>query len=107
MKEETLKQLCQNAKKECKVTWEDEGTNKEFERIVEDAVESMKHRLGMKEEPEEFLKPGMTRTLFNKYCSYDWNNMLDFFEQNYSREILAERHKYEVKYGKEKSEQLQ
>ena len=30
--------------------------------------------------------------------------MLEEFEHNYMAEILTERHKYEVKYGKEESE---
>ena len=85
------------AKRKCKVTWEDEDTEERITEIVENAGEALRHKLGMGDvTPDVFLKPGMTKTLFENYCMYDWNDMLDDFEENYRKEIIAERHKYEV-----------
>ena len=53
-----------------------------------------------------FLSPGMT-TLFENYCMYDWNDMIEEFSKNYREEIIGERHKYEVKNAKKENEELQ
>lgn len=105
MTEENLDFLIKAAKRECKITWNNSETEKEITEIVEDAIPAMLHKLGIKEADEEDLvKPGMARRLFLKFCLYSRNDMLEEFEYNYTREILTERHKYEVKYGKEKTE---
>lgn len=104
MDEETLEKLCAIAKKECKITWSGEGTEETVKDMVVDASEAMIHRLGIKDKgPEIFLQPGASRKLFKKHCLYDWNNMLEDFEKNYLSEILAERHRYEVKNAKKES----
>ena len=97
MDDETLKALSELIKRKCKITWNDEDTEKRVREIVENADESMRHMLAMKDaSADAFLKPGKTRTLFENYCMYDWNNLLDQFEGNYRKEILAVRHKNEV-----------
>ena len=66
--------------------------------IVEDADETMRHMLGMKgASADAFLVPGQAKTLFKEYCLYAWNNVTDQFEDNYRKEIIAERHKNKVK----------
>lgn len=108
MNKEIILKLCEKAKQECKITWNDEDTDEKVKRTVEDAVIALHQKLGMKDETEEvFLEPGLTRSLFLKYCLYDWNNMVNEFEKNYIREILTERHRYEVKYERQKNQQLQ
>ena len=82
MKEKTLEELCDRVKRKCGITWNDEDTE------------------------EIFLSPGMTRTLFENYCMYDWNNMLEDFSNNYRDEIIGERHRYEVENAKKASEEL-
>ena len=105
MTEENVKFLVEAAKRECKITWSQEETEIQIEGIVQDAIPSIMHKLGIKEADElDLVKPGMVRRLFLKFCLYAWNNMLEEFEHNYMAEILTERHKYEVKYGKEESE---
>lgn len=107
MDEKTLDALCELVKRKCKVTWSDEDTNARIEEIVKNADESMRHMLGMKgASADAFLESGKTKTLFENYCMYDWNNMLDEFEPNYRRGILAERHKNEVKNVKEETENI-
>lgn len=100
--EEALEVLCENVKRKCSITWTDEDTENTVKTIVEDAVEAMRHKLGIAESssPEAFLKAGTTRTLFENYCLYAWNHMVDEFEKNYRSMILMERHRYEVEYGK-------
>lgn len=106
MEIETLTKLCDLVKRKCKITWSDQDTDDRIKDIVENADETMRHRLAMKDAPEDtFLQPGQAKTLFENYCMYDWNNMLDEFEQNYKRELIAERHKNEVNNAK-KTEQL-
>lgn len=93
--------LCKVAKRKCKITWNDGDTETRVTEIVENAVEALRHHLGMGDvAPDVFLKPGMAKILFENHCMYDWNNMLDEFEQNYKKEILAVRHKYEVENAK-------
>ena len=101
----TLTTLCDVAKRKCNVTWKDEDTDKRIQEIVENAYESVRHMLGIKSAPDDaFLKPGKARTIFENYCWYDWNNMLDQFQPNYRREILAERHRNEVENASESAE---
>ena len=107
MSEETLTKLCELVKRKCKITWEDEDTEIRVREIVENADESMRHMLGMKDaSADAFLEPGKTKMLFENYCMYDWNNMLEEFEPNYCIKIIAERHRNEVKNAKETSEDI-
>lgn len=108
MNEFTIEELCQLAKSKCRITWGDEFTENRVRSMVENAVLSLKHKLGIKDQGEEmFLSPGMTRTLFENYCMYDWNDMIEEFSKNYREEIIGERHKYEVKNAKKENEELQ
>lgn len=107
MSEEAKGKLRELAKEACKITWENEDTDRKILRITENAIPYLAHKLGIKEEDEELLaKPGGTRVLFENYCLYAWNGIENEFEKNYKREILTERHKYEVRYGRETQEQL-
>lgn len=107
MEEKTLKALCELVKRKCKITWNDEDTDKRVQEIVENADESMRHMLAMKDASEDaFLKPGKTRMLFENYCMYDWNNVLNQFEENYRKEILVVRHMNEVNNANRSDEQL-
>lgn len=100
-----MQNLCELVKDKCKITWNDTTTENIIRNIVENATEAVRHKLGMGDAPlENFLKPGLTKTIFENYCMYDWNNMLEEFEKNYLREILTERHRYEVQNAKKESE---
>lgn len=105
---EILRKLGELVKRKCKITWVDEDTEKRIREIVENAVVTLRHKLGMRDAPlETFLDPGATKTLYENYCMYDWNDMLEEFDGNYKKEILAVRHRYEVEYAKKEAEQLQ
>lgn len=98
MENTTRLKLVEEVKRKCKITWDDDDTEKEICEIVEDADEKLRHMLGMRgATAEAFLEPGEARTLFKEYCMYCWNDVRDQFEINYKKEIIAERHKNEVK----------
>lgn len=107
MKGQILEELCDRVKRKCGITWNDEDTEQKIRDIVENAAVSLKNKLGIRDQEEIFLYPGMTRTLFENYCMYDWNNMLEDFSNNYRDEIIGERHRYEVENAKKASEELQ
>lgn len=102
---EEKEKLIDQVKRECKITWNSEETEEHIKEIVESAVPSMMHRLGVKEQDErELLEPGLAKRLLLKYCQYCWNNAEEYFEENYAKEILMQRHRYEVKYAKEENQ---
>lgn len=96
MDENILATLVANVKRECAITWTDEETEADVERIVRSAVPVMAHRLGVAETGEVFLVDGYAKMLFEKFCHYVFNNVPDEFEVNYKRDILAARHLYMV-----------
>ena len=97
----TKNQLVKIVKRKCKITWQDDDDEQRIIEIVEDADVTMRHMLGMKgASADAFLKPGLSKTLFKEYCLYAWNNVADQFEDNYRKEIIAERHKNEVANAK-------
>lgn len=94
------------AKRACKVTWDDEDTEIRIMEIAENTAASLQHKLGMRTDSEgDFLEPGLVKTLYENYCLYNWNDILDEFETNYRSEILKARHIYEVKHAKENEDQ--
>lgn len=102
MNEETLASLCALVKRKCKITWDDPDTDERVTEIVENAAEAMRHKLGISgASPEVFLSAGLTKTLFENYCMYDWNDATEEFDKNYLKDILTERHRYEVENAKE------
>lgn len=94
------------AKRICNITWSDEDTDARITSVVENAVVSLHHKLGMPGEPTPgiFEAPGMERVLFENYCLYSWNNMPEEFEVNYRRDILTVRHRYEVEAANSETE---
>lgn len=90
-------------KRHLKITWNDDDTNSEISELVSDAIQTMNHKLGIKEVDADYTKPGQERTLFKMYCLYVWNRCTEDFDRAYLNEILQLRRKYEVKYAKEKA----
>ena len=108
MKGDKTVKLVELSKINLKICLSNEHTNEQITGIVEDAIPVIMHLLGIKEEDEnDLLSPGLTRGLFLEYCLYCWSNQANEFTVNYRREILTQRHRYEVKYGKEETEELQ
>lgn len=102
MGEEEKAKLVAAVKRECRITWANDDTEKEITDITEDAIEIMMHKLGMHEDDQmDFTKPGFARMLLLKYSWYAWNKIACEFDKNYRSDIITARYKYEVKYGEE------
>ena len=92
-------------KRKLNVTWEDPETTARIEEIIESAIPDMLHMLGITDPDFDFAAEGIENTLFKAYCLYEWNHVLDEFEDNYSKKIAQVREKWEVKYYSENSEE--
>lgn len=94
MKDELFEQV----KSKLNITWEDEGTNKRLRNIIESAIPDVIHILGISDKDFDFSADGIENTLFLAYCFYEWNHVLNEFEDNYSNKIAQVRQKYEVEH---------
>ncbi len=90
--------LFEQVKRKLNITWDDEDTNARVNRIIDSAIPDMRHKLGITDEEFDFSKLGIENTLFLAYCLYEWNHVLNEFEENYSKLIAQVRNKYEVQY---------
>lgn len=77
------------------ITWSDEDTDAEINRIIEDGQVEMRRKLGTPES-YDFTIEGQERKLFLSWCLYEWNHASNEFDENYLNDILQVRQKYEV-----------
>lgn len=91
-----LETLIKQVKRKCNITWEDEETTSRLNDIINSAIPDLSHKLGITDENFDFSVAGTENTLFLAYCFYDWNNVLNEFEDNYSKMIAQVRDKYAV-----------
>ena len=77
------------------ITWSDEDTDSEINRIIEDGQVEMRRKLGTPES-YDFTIEGQERKLFLSWCLYEWNHASNEFDENYLNDILQVRQKYEV-----------
>jgi len=75
--------LLELVKDHCGVTWDDQ--NARFINIIERAKTSLNEMMGAE---LDYEKPGPAQDLLLARCRYDYNNALEYFEQNFAREIL-------------------
>lgn len=94
-------ELIEIVKQKCNITWNDDETNKRIEEIIEDALITVKNKVGIIEDID-FSQAGSERNLFKNYCFYEWSNKISEFDRNYENEIMQLRQKYEVKQYSEK-----
>ncbi len=85
-------------KRKLNITWEDKETDERVEEIIESAIPDLLHRLGITDQNFDFSKAGEEHTLFLAYCLYEWNHVLNEFDENYARMIATVRAKYEVQH---------
>jgi hypothetical protein len=90
--------LLAQVKRKLNITWDDDDTNKRIEEIIDSAIPTLKHKLGIFESDFDFSDSGMENILFKNYCLYEWNHCVNEFDSNYSNEIAQIRAKWEVKY---------
>ena len=77
------------------ITWSDEDTDAEINRIIEDGHVEMRRKLGTPDD-YDFSIEGQERKLFLSWCLYEWNHASNEFDSNYLNDIMQIRQKYEV-----------
>lgn len=88
--------LFTQVKRKLNITWQDDDTEARLEDIINSAIPTMKHKLGIAETSFDFSVQGAENTLFLAYCLYEWNHSANEFDVNYANEIAQIRAKYEV-----------
>ena len=93
--------LFEQVKRKLNVTWDDSDTNNRITDIIESAIPTLKHKLGIVDDNFDFSVRGSENTLFLAYCLYEWNHCVNEFDDNYSNEIAQIQAKWSVKYHNE------
>ena len=75
--------LLELVKEELRITWDDEDTR--LISMIERAKASLNKLMGIE---LDYEKPGPAQDLLLARCRYDYNNALEYFEQNFAQEIL-------------------
>ena len=88
--------LYEQVKGKLNITWEDEETKARVNQVINSAIPDLIHRLGITDKKFDFSADGAENTLFLAYCLYEWNHVLNEFEDNYSKMIAQVRQKHEV-----------
>lgn len=88
--------LLGQVRRKLNITWDDDDTTARVEEIIESAIPTLKHKLGIVDPDFDFSKPGMENNLFKSYCLYEWNHCVNEFDDNYANDIAQVRAKHEV-----------
>ena len=75
--------LLERLKERLKITWDDEDIL--LINILERAEKSLNALMGVE---LNYNIPGPAQELLLERCRYDYNNALEYFEQNFAQEIL-------------------
>ena len=75
--------LLERLKERLKITWDDEDIL--LINMLERAEKSLNALMGVE---LDYNTPGPAQELLLERCRYDYNNALEYFEQNFAREIL-------------------
>lgn len=73
----------QEVKDYLKITWEDEDTT--LSRLITRGQEYLNDLVGTE---LDFQVEGQPKSLLLDYCRYAYNNAIEYFEENFSKEIL-------------------
>lgn len=84
--------MLQEVKEELKITWTDEDDS--LSRLIIRAKDNVDDLIGVE---LDYDLNSQAKTLFLNYCRYDYNNALEYFEDNFSKEILRLQLKEGVK----------
>ena len=90
--------LFAQVKRKLNITWEDDETTARIEEIMESAKTDLLHLLGIADSNFDFAVPGAENQLFQNYCLYDWNHVLNEFEENYKLLLMRTKQKHAVAY---------
>ena len=84
--------LLQEVKEYLKITWDDEDST--LTRMIERGKNYLEDLTGTK---LNFEEEGQPKSLLLDYCRYAYNNALEYFEENFAKEILRLQLKEAVK----------
>lgn len=88
--------LILQVKRKLNITWNDDDTESRVQDIIQSAIPTLKHKLGITDPDFDFAIYGDENTLFKAYCLYEYNHCVNEFDDNYSNLIAQVRAKYEV-----------
>jgi hypothetical protein len=91
-------------KRKLNVTWDDPDTTARIEEIIESAIPTLLHKLGIADSDFDFSEPGMENNLFKSYCLYEWNHCVNEFDDNYANDIAQVQARHTVKQHLAESE---
>lgn len=96
--------LLEQVKDKLNITWEDEDTVRRIDSIIASAIPDLIHKLGITDSDFDFSVNGSENTLFLAYCLYEWNHILNEFEDNYASMIAQVKDKHAVQQYLESEE---
>lgn len=96
--------LFAQVKRKLNITWSDEDTDNIVKDIIDSAIPTMIHKIGIAEPDFDFSAPGIENNLFRAYCLYEYNHCANEFDFNYSNDIAQARAIHELKQYKETEE---
>lgn len=74
--------MIEEVKEELRITWNDEDDN--LQRMIDRAVLNLNELVGVE---LDYETNSQAKTLFLNYCRYDYNNALEYFEDNFHKPI--------------------
>ena len=94
-------ELVLQVRRKLNITWSDENTDARLNDIINDAIPTMIHKLGIANPDFDFSVPGDENRLFKSYCLYEWEHCANEFDDNYHNDIAQVQRKHAVAYYKE------
>lgn len=86
------------------ITWLDEVTEARLTDIIDTALPTMRHKLGLPDS-YDFTAPGQEQSLLLSWCLYEWNQAANEFDGNYLNDILQVRQKWAVRGASEDADE--
>ena len=79
----------------CDLTADQTATIEKLIFIAEDGIALLQKKNPLLTE-QDFIKPGLARSLLKDYCRYGLSNATEMFKENYAEELMTLRLDYEV-----------
>lgn len=89
-------ELVMQVRRKLNITWEDDDTNANVERIINSAIPTLIHKLGITDKDFDFSVAGQENELFLAYCLYEYNHCANEFDDNYHNDIAQVQDKHAV-----------
>lgn len=99
-----LETLFEQVRRKLNITWEDEDTDARVEDIINSAIPTLIHKLGITDKDFDFSVAGQENRLFLAYCLYEYNHCANEFDANYAQDIAEVQAKNDVAYYLSKKE---